>query len=160
MSVEPDDGLIIHDGRLSQAAAEIQRGCARLFKSLGHASVTELPLSNARRADMVVLGGKGAIWIVEIKSSIQDFKSDNKWPNYADYCDRLYFAVNQEFPTQLVPETCGLILADRYGAEIMRDPHEHILSGARRKAMLIRFARASALRLQGLLDPGPGAPLV
>lgn len=157
MDDEGGDALVIHDGRHSKRAAEILRGTARLFRQMGWSSLAELQLANARRADLVAFGPKGDIWIVEIKSSVQDFQTDRKWPDYAAYCDRLYFAVAEDFPFDLVPEDTGLIVADRFGAEILRDPGEHRLTAARRKAMLLRFAHGAAGRLHAILDPGPGS---
>src|SRR5690606_37350126 len=95
----------------------------------------------------------GDVWIVEIKSSVEDFRSDHKWPEYVDYSDRLYFAVAPNFPFQLIPETTGLILADRYGGELVRHPVEVRLPPARRKAMTLAFARLAAARLSRTLDP-------
>ena len=141
------------DGRQSAAAAEIARGVGRLLWSLGLASLTELPLANGRRADVVGLSDKGEFRIVEIKSSVEDFRADHKWPEYRDFCDRLYFAVGPAFPQQLLPLDAGLIVADRYGGEIAREAAEMRLPPARRKAMTLRFARVAALRLQSLADP-------
>jgi len=150
------DSLIPFDGRQSQAAAAIQRGVCRTLRALGHAVVTELPLANGRRADIVGLTSSGDLLIVEIKSSLVDYRTDGKWHDYLDYCDRLYFAVASDFPCEVIPEDTGLILADRYGAELVRDPAEARLSAARRKAMMLTFAHAAALRLQHHLDPGCG----
>jgi len=150
------DALICLDGRQSQAAAELQRGVCRTLRALGHSVVTELSLSNGRRADVVGLSPSGDIIIVEIKSCLIDYRTDGKWHDYLDYCDRLYFAVAADFPCHVIPEEAGLILADRYGAELMRDPVEERLNAARRKAMMLCFARAAALRLQHQLDPGCG----
>jgi hypothetical protein len=141
------------DVRQSAAAAEIARGVGRLLWSLGLASITELPLANGRRADVVGLSDKGEFRIVEIKSSVEDFRADHKWPEYRDFCDRLYFAVGPAFPQQLLPLDAGLIVADRYGGEIAREAAEMRLPPARRKAMALRFARVAALRLQSLADP-------
>ncbi len=141
------------DGRQSPAAAEIGRGAVRLMARLGMASVAELPLPNGRRADLVVLSPKGEIWILEIKSSVEDFRSDQKWPEYKDFCDRLFFAVKPDFPVDILPEETGLVLTDRFGGEVVRDAPEHRLAPARRKSMTLRFARASALRLSLTLDP-------
>jgi hypothetical protein len=71
------------------------------------------------------------------------------------YCDRFYFAVGRDFPLELLPPEEGLILADRFGAEIVREARLRALSPARRKAMLIRFGRAAAGRLRILVDPLP-----
>ena len=118
--------------------------------------VTELSLANGRRADVVALSTAGDITIVEIKSCLLDYQTDGKWQDYLDYCDRLYFAVSADFPHEVIPQNAGLILADRYGAEFMREPVEERLSAARRKAMMLSFARAAALRLQLHLDPACG----
>lgn len=144
------------DGRQSQAAAALQRGVCRTFRLLGYSVVTELPLANGRRADVVGLSSAGDVLIVEIKSCLLDYRTDGKWQDYLDYCDRLYFAVDADFPCEVIPEHAGLILADRYGAELVRDPVEARLSAARRKAMMLCFARAAALRLQHHLDPACG----
>ncbi len=105
---------------------------------------------------MVALSGGGDITIVEIKSCLLDYQSDGKWQDYLPFCDRLYFAVAADFPCDVIPNSAGLILADRYGAELVRDPVEERLSAARRKAMMLCFARAAALRLQLHLDPSCG----
>jgi hypothetical protein len=122
--------------------------------TLGHSVVTELPLSTGHRADIVALGRTGEIWIVEIKSSLADFQADGKWPEYRGHCDRLFFAVANDFPLEVLPDDTGLILADRYSAEVLRDAPEHKLPGGRRKAVTLRFARAAALRLHSVTDPG------
>jgi hypothetical protein len=119
----------------------------------GFAIVTELPLATGRRADVVALGPSGELFIVEVKSSIEDFRVDRKWPDYRLSCDRLFFATHAGVPLEIFPEEAGLILADCYGAEIMREAPEHRLAGATRKAMLLRFGQAAALRLHGLIDP-------
>ena len=145
------------DGRQSLHAAAVQRGVGRLLRAQGFAVVTELPLATGRRADMVALGRSGDIWIVEIKSSVEDFRVDQKWPDYYFSCDRLFFATHAAVPLDIFPTDVGLILADAYGAELMRDAPEHRLAGATRRAMLLRFAQAAARRLHGLMDPdAPG----
>lgn len=150
----PDcDPVIAFDGRQSAAAAQIQRGVCRALRALGHAVVTELALANGRRADVVAISPGGDIWIVEIKSCLIDYRTDGKWPDYRPYCDRLYFAVASDFPRDVLPGEAGVILADRYGAELVRDPVEERLNAARRKAMMLNFAHAAALRLQLHLDP-------
>jgi hypothetical protein len=145
--------VLTFDGRQSAVAAELKRGVCRALRALGHAVVAELALSNGRRADVVALSSGGDVWIVEIKSCLLDFQTDGKWPEYRPYCDRLYFAVAPDFPCHVLPEDAGLILADRYGAHLVREPVEERLSAARRKAMMLSFARAAALRLQLRLDP-------
>ena len=154
--IEERDVVVPFDGRQSPIAAELQRGVCRYLRALGHAVVTELALANGRRADVVGLSPGGDIWMIEIKSCLLDFQSDGKWHEYRPHCDRLYFAVAPDFPVSVLPEDAGLILADRFGAELMRDPGEERLPAHRRKAMLLCFARAAALRLQHRLDPGCG----
>lgn len=144
--------LVILDGRQSPRAAEVQRGVCRMFRALGFATLTELPLSTGHRADVVAINRKGDIWITEIKSCVQDFRSDAKWPEYWGHCDRLFFAVPQDMP-DILPAEAGLIVADRYGAEIVREVAGRPLPPARRKAVLLRFAMAGALRLDSVLEP-------
>jgi hypothetical protein len=151
-----DDAVVCLDGRQSEVAAELQRGVCRAFRALGLSVVTELPLSNGRRADVVGLSPSGDVLIVEIKSCLIDYRTDAKWQDYLDFCDRLYFAVAADFPREVIPQEAGLILADRYGAELVREGAEERLSAARRKAMMLCFARAAALRLQLHLDPACG----
>ena len=147
------------DGRQSPAAAAIQRGVGRMLRGFGFACVTELSLATGRRADVVGLGPKGDFWIVEIKSSVEDFRVDHKWPDYRLSCDRLFFATSAAVPLEIFPTDTGLIRADAYGADLLREAPEHRLSGATRKAMLVRFAQAAATRLHGLVDPDAGRPL-
>src|SRR5579859_1879602 len=106
------------DGRQSPQASAIQRGVGRLLRAQGFAMVTELPLASGRRADVVGLGAGGELWIVEIKSSVEDFRVDRKWPDYRLFCDRLYFATRADVPADIFPDDTGLILADAYGAEL------------------------------------------
>lgn len=143
------------DGRQSDAAAAISRGVGRMLRRMGHAHISELSLANGRRADVAVLSRSGEIWIVEIKSSLEDFRTDQKWPEYWDFADYVLFAVAPDFPTTVLPEEAGLVLADRYGGEIIRMPPIRRLPPARRRAMQLLFARAAALRLACALDPGP-----
>jgi hypothetical protein len=152
--IDLETGIILRpDGRQSQTALMIARGTRRLLSQMGLVSVPELSLASNRRADLVALGDDGTLWIVEIKSSIEDFRVDRKWPEYRDYCDHFFFAIPDSVPQSLIPEDTGLILADSYGAAILRDAPEHKLAAARRKAMLVRLARATASRLHRLSDP-------
>lgn len=153
MTVVPVHLNTLHDGRQSPAAFDIGRGVARLLRAHGMAAVTEVSLANGRRADVAAVAQSGEIWIVEIKSSIEDFRADQKWPEYRDFCDRLFFAVAPGFPREILPPDTGLIIADRYGGEILRDAPEHRLAGARRKAMTLRMVHTSAFRLQAAIDP-------
>ena len=141
------------DGRQSPTALAVCTGARRLLAGHGFASVTEFTLASGRRADILALGPDGTIWIVEIKSSLADFRADGKWPDYRDFCDRFFFAVPEDFPADVLPLDAGLILADGYGAAIAREAPEHRLAGARRKAVTLRFAHAAAARLHMLLDP-------
>ncbi len=134
-------------------APAILRGVARLLVDAGCAVLTELPLANGRRADLVAIDRSGEIRLVEVKSGRADFLADRKWPEYLGYCDRFYFAVATDFPLELLPAEEGLILADRFAGELVREAVPRPLAAARRKAMLIRFARISATRLHALLDP-------
>ncbi len=135
---------------------EVCRGAGRLLRAHGFACLNELPLPNGRRADVVALSQSGDIWIVEVKSGVEDFRVDNKWPEYRDFCDALFFAVAPDFPVDILPADTGLILADRYGGEIVREAPEHRLAPARRKAMTLRIARAAALTLHSVIDPAFG----
>lgn len=146
----PNPGM---GGPQSEVAREICRGVVRLLASHGLAALSELPLPNGRRADVVAMAPDGAIWIVEIKSCLEDFRSDHKWPEYRDFADRLFFAVLPKFPIDVLPSEAGLIVADRYGGEILRSAPEHRLPAPRRKAMTLRVARTSAARLSLVLDP-------
>lgn len=149
------NGTFAHpDGRQSQAAANIARGTMRMLAHLDLSPIMELTLANNRRADIAAASPKGEIWIIEIKSCLADYRTDGKWPDYSDYCDRFFFAVDANFPSDVIPADTGLIIADRYGAEIMRDSPENKLPAARRKAVTLRLARASIKRLHELLDPG------
>ncbi len=141
------------DGRQSEAALAIARGVGRMLRRLGHAHISELPLANGRRADITALTRQGEIWIIEIKSSVEDFRADHKWPEYWDYADLVLFAVAPDFPITILPHEAGLILADRYDAEVIRMPEMQRLAPARRRAMQLSFARTAALRLAYALDP-------
>lgn len=132
----------------------VTRGVRRHLIRLGFAVVEELPLASGRRADVVAIDARGEVWIVEVKSSVEDFRADQKWPFYRLHSDRLFFATSPRVPLEIFPEDCGLILADAHGGEILREAPEHRLAAATRKAMTLRFARVAALRLGGLVDPG------
>ncbi len=148
-----DNDLVIHDGRQSETAAAIQRGTGRMLREAGFAWIPELPLVTGRRVDILAVNKTGLISVIEIKSSVADFRADHKWHEYREFCDRLYFAVTPDLPQEILPEETGLIVADAYGAEVLKEAPEHKVSAARRKAVLLRFARAAALRLQGVHDP-------
>ncbi len=141
------------DRRQSATALAVARGTRRLLLALGLSCVSELPLLSGRRADLLALGGDGEIWIVEIKSSVEDFRADRKWNDYRMHCDRLFFATAAHVPLDIFPADAGLILADEFGAELVREAPEHRLHSATRKSVTLAFARAAALRLQALDDP-------
>ena len=146
------------DGRQSATALAVARGTARLLHQHGLCVVSELPLASGRRADLVALGIGGEIWIVEIKSSVADFRADQKWMDYRMHCDRLFFATTVEVPCEIFPPDTGLIVADAFGAQIICEAPEHKLHASTRKSLMLSIARAAALRLQLLVDPtGPYA---
>lgn len=131
---------------ITQALA---RGVQRLLIQRNYAPLLEFTLGNGRRADIMAMGPKGDILIVETKSGVEDFIVDMKWPEYRDYCDAFYFAVTLDFPQALIPEDVGLIVADGFGGEIVREAPRLSLAGARRKAVTLSFARLAAARLLG-----------
>jgi hypothetical protein len=141
------------DGRQSDTALAIARGTARLLRALGFACISELALPSGRRADLVALNERGEIWIVEIKSSVEDLRADHKWEDYRAHCDRLFFAFTQDMPCELFPKDTGLIVADAYGAHLVCDAPEHRLPAPTRKLMTVRFALISAQRMSRLTDP-------
>ena len=145
--------LIKPDGRQSDTALMVQRGVCRLLRACGFATLPEFTLATGRRADIIGLNDAGQIWIVEIKSSVEDYRCDTKWPEYRDYCDRLFFAIPTSVPTEIIPDGTGLMIADSWGADILRHPEALPLHASRRKAVTLAFARAAALRLHGLHDP-------
>jgi hypothetical protein len=147
------DPLIRPDGRQSQTAAAVQRGVCRLMRQAGFAVLTEFTLASGRRADVIGVDASGSIWIVEIKSSLEDYRADLKWPEYHDFCDRLFFAIPPELDPDIIPPSTGLIIADNWGAEILRHPETAPLHASRRRALTLSFARTAALRLHGLYDP-------
>ena len=135
------------DGRQSDRAMIVRRGVQRLLAEHGAALLPELPLANGRRADLVAVTRRGDIWIVEIKTSIEDFRTDRKWPEYRLFCDRFFFATHPAVDASIFPQECGFILSDGYGAEILREAPEHRLAAPARKALTLRIARIGAARL-------------
>ncbi len=129
------------------------RGACRLMRQTGRSVLRELPLPDGRRADIMAIAGSGELTIVEVKSSIEDWRVDQKWPDYLAWCDMLYFAVPVDFPQALIAEEVGLIVADAYGAEILRHPLRRPVAAARRKALLVDCARLASERLARLEDP-------
>jgi hypothetical protein len=137
-------------------AALLARGVCRALDQLGYASLAEFPLVNGRRADVLALGKSGDLVIVEVKSSVADFRADRKWSTYRDFADRLYFAVANGFPIALIPEECGLMVADAFDAAVLREGQTTALAASRRRALTLRFARIAAARLRRSLDPDTG----
>jgi hypothetical protein len=143
----------VHELVDSPTAAALGRGVCRALDQLGYASLVEFPLANGRRADVLALAKTGEFVIIEIKSSVADFRTDRKWAFYRDFSDRLYFAVPANFPAALIPEECGLMVADAFGATIIRGGAVAALLPARRRALTVRFAMIAAARLRRQLDP-------
>lgn len=154
MTADPDaDPQASPHGRL-QPGQLLARGICRHLISHGFASVEELVPAPGLRVDVLGLGPKGELWVIECKSSRADFQADRKWQNYLPFCDRFFWAVGADFPVELLPDDTGLIIADSYDAEILRVGPESKLAPARRKLMTQKFARHAALRLQAARDPG------
>lgn len=148
--------LVLNDAALmpSMPGQRLARGVARALRAMDFVTVEELVPVPGLRVDLMALGPKGEVWVIECKSSRSDFLSDRKWQGYLDWCDRFFWAVDADFPSDLLPAEQGLILADAYDAEILRMAPETPLAPARRKAMVQKFARHAATRLQALRDPG------
>lgn len=154
----PSNPLV--DGRQSDRALLVRRGVQRLLVEMNAHVLPELSLATGRRADLVALTRRGEIWIIEIKSSVEDFRVDRKWPEYRLHSDRFFFATHPAVPAAIFPEECGFILSDGYGAEILREAPEHRLPAAARKALLTRFARAGAARLLAAELAGVPVPAI
>ncbi len=136
----------------ASATAAITRGAVRLLYDLGYDAVTEFSFRTGRRADILALNRGGEIIVVEVKSSLADYRADGKWHEYLEWCDGLFFAVDADFPSDVLPQDQGWMICDVYGGEIMRDAPRSKLPAARRKMMTLRFGLVAARRLQGLLD--------
>lgn len=132
-----------------ETTSAVTRGAARLVAAMGYAPLAEVGLPNGRRADLMALGPKGEVVIVEVKSSPEDYLCDRKWGEYLPYCEAFYFAVGPEFPQDLLPEEPGLIVADGFGGAVVRDAVLTPLAPARRKALTLAFARLAAMRALG-----------
>ncbi len=135
----------------------LARGVCRHLRQYDFLTLEEFVPAPGLRVDVMALGPKGELWVVECKSSRVDFTSDTKWQGYLDWCDRYFWAVDAEFPTELLPTETGLLLADGYDAEIVRMGPDNPLPAARRKKLTLKFARNAADRLHGLRDPAPTA---
>lgn len=143
-----------------EPARRICRGTIRLLHAMGYAATVELPLPSGRRADIAAVGPSGEIWIVEVKSCLNDFRTDQKWEEYRVHCDRLFFAVNCYFPQEVIPDEAGLIVVDGYGGAVLREATAHPLVAATRKAVMLRIARISSSRLSAINDPKIQAELI
>ncbi len=137
----------------------LARGVCRHLRHHDFMSMEEFVPERGKRVDVMAIGPKGEIWVIECKSSRADFTSDSKWDGYLEWCDRYFWAVDQDFPTDLLPDGTGLIIADSYDAEILRFGPETKLAAARRKVLIQKFARTAAQRLQAYRDPKPGSAL-
>lgn len=129
-----------------QLTQEITQGVLRLCLDLGYAPILEFTLKTGRRADVCGVSAKGEIIIIEVKSSYEDYRCDNKWHEYDEYCDEFYFAVGLDFPKEIIPENVGLIISDGFGGQIVRPAIKTPLSAPRRKAVTLMFARAAAFK--------------
>ncbi len=147
MEMDTDAPLSLTPGQ------RLARGVARALRSMDFVTVEEFVPAPGLRVDVLGLGPKGELWVIECKSSRADFQADQKWQGYLEWCDRYFWAVDADFPTELLAPDQGLIIADAYDAEIIRMPAETPLAAARRKVMVQKFARHAALRLQALRDP-------
>ncbi|MGG5811086.1 MmcB family DNA repair protein [Falsiroseomonas sp. CW058] len=144
---------VAEDRPAAERTAAVCRAATRFCALRGWAPVVEMPLPNGRRADILALLPDGGFVVVEVKSCARDFLTDGKWPEYRDYCDRLFFAVDLDFPRHLLPEEVGLVVADGPDAVMLRDAPAHPLAPARRRALLHRYAVTAAGRLAALQDP-------
>src|SRR5919206_695174 len=120
-----------------ETTIQVTRGAARLLANLGYAPLAEVTLPNGRRADLMALGPKGQIFIVEVKSGVEDFRTDQKWHEYQPYCDAFAFAVSPDFPREILPDEPGLIVADGFGGALIREAPSEALAGARRKVLTL-----------------------
>ncbi|RLK11077.1 hypothetical protein CLV75_1069 [Ruegeria conchae] len=148
--------LIVHilDMTLDlQPGQKLARGVSRHLLTHGYVSIEEFVPARGLRVDVMGLGPKGELWVIECKSSRADYQSDSKWQGYLEWCDRFFWAVDTDFPTDLLPEDTGLIIADAYDAEIIRMSPESKVAPARRKKMIQKFAVDAARRLHTLRDP-------
>ena len=137
----------------------ITRAATRFCALRGWAPVEQVPLPDGRRADILALQPTGDFVILEVKSCARDYLSDAKWPDYRAWCDRLYFAVDLDFPQDLLPEDAGLVVAEDREAALLREAPEHRLAPARRRSLLHRYAMLAGGRLAALSDPAGAAEM-
>jgi len=146
-----------HPAMTAPAAAEIVRGTMRLLLDLGLTALPEFTLGTGRRLDLMALGRDGRLVAIEVKSCRVDFLTDRKWPDYLGFADQFYFATGPDFPHDILPDGEGLIIADRYAASLIRPAQTRPVAAARRRSILLRFARTASFRLQGIADPDAAA---
>lgn len=132
----------------------LARGVMRHLRQHDFAAIEEFVPARGLRTDVYALGPKGEIWVIECKSSRADFMADHKWEGYLEFCDRFFWAVDAAFPTEILPNGTGLIMADGFDAEILTMGPETKMAPARRKKMTLKFARDGARRLHAVRDPG------
>ena len=139
-------------------SADVLRGSCRLLWLQGWSPLAEVTLADGHRADLMAVSRRGEVLIIEIKVSAADLKGDRKWPHYRNYADRFAWAVPPLLADHLedaryAPDACGLIVADRHEAVWMREACVTPLPTARRKAVLLAFARSAAERAMRHADP-------
>jgi hypothetical protein len=145
-----DAALTILEFSRSETTGAVTRGAARLMADMGYAPLLEVGLPNGRRADIMAIGPKGGIVICEVKSCLEDYRTDAKWGDYLPYCDLFYFAVAPEFPQHILCQGPGLIVADGFGGAVVCEAEPTPLAAARRKALTLSFARLAAMRAMGV----------
>lgn len=148
-----DDAAALTEILPPKPGQRLQRGVARMLIGMGHAPLAEFVPTGGLRVDVISISPKGEIWIVECKSCRADFTGDRKWQGYLEFCDRFFWAVDCDFPDELLPPGSGLIRADNWGAELLHMPPESRLAAARRSRLTRDIARVSSARLLALTDP-------
>lgn len=137
----------------SDLGRQLARGVIRLMNDMGFEALTEIRLNPSRRVDVMAVNAKGVIAVIEVKTSLNDFRADRKWPEYLDFCDHFYFAVPEDFPADHLPAEHGLIIADRFSGVVERPSPYQKMNGTRRRSITLKFGRVAASRLKGYEDP-------
>ena len=135
---------------LPETTKLVTRGVCRMFRNLGFGTLTEFKLSNGRRVDVIAIDRNGEFVIIEVKSSVTDYRTDRKWHEYLAFCERFYFAVPVGFPIEIMPDDCGIIVADRFDAAVRRESISTQLNAKRKRHQLLQFALAASNRLSQL----------
>ena len=154
VALEPDSAML--HSAMPNNAIDVARGVSRVLLAEGLSPIVEFSLPNNRRLDVAALGPDGTIAGIEIKISVADLRGDDKWPDYLSFCDLFFFAVPPEFPLNTLPSARGLIVADRFGGQIIRESQRKMLHASRRRALTLRFAMVAAERLMRAYDPHCG----